>query len=176
MTSCIIPARGGSKRIPRKNIKDFWGVPIIAYSIQTALRYGFDIVAVSTDDDEIADVSRSYGAEVLRRSDRNSTDDATDYDVLTEVLRYVHADYLLYLYPVAPMVTTRDLRSAHNMCLSGLFPVVAAKGEFYWIDVQQLTPNEYYHPHMIRDEYDVDTAEDWEQLRVTYAVRFVHEG
>ena len=60
---CIIPARGGSKRIPRKNIKPFMGKPIIAYSIDAALKSGvFDEVMVSTDDEEIAGIARQYGA------------------------------------------------------------------------------------------------------------------
>jgi N-acylneuraminate cytidylyltransferase len=63
---CIIPARGGSKRIPRKNIKDFLGKPIIAYSIEAALNSDlFDEVMVSTDDEEIAEVARRYGAKFL---------------------------------------------------------------------------------------------------------------
>jgi N-acylneuraminate cytidylyltransferase len=62
---CIIPARGGSKRIPRKNIKDFLGKPIIAYSIEAALNSDlFDEVMVSTDDEEIAEVAKRYGAKV----------------------------------------------------------------------------------------------------------------
>lgn len=62
---CIIPARGGSKRIPRKNIKEFLGKPIIAYSIETAIKSGlFSEVMVSTDDDEIAEVAKKYGAKV----------------------------------------------------------------------------------------------------------------
>ena len=62
---CIIPARGGSKRIPRKNIKDFLGKPIIAYSIEAALSSGlFSEVMVSTDDNEIADIALKFGAVV----------------------------------------------------------------------------------------------------------------
>ena len=62
---CIIPARGGSKRIPRKNIKTFMGKPIIAYSIEAALQSGlFDEVMVSTDDEEIAEIACGYGAKV----------------------------------------------------------------------------------------------------------------
>ena len=70
----IITARGGSKRIPRKNIKDFCGKPIIAYSIEAALASGlFDEVMVSTDDKEIADVARTYGASVpFMRSEATS--------------------------------------------------------------------------------------------------------
>ena len=74
----IIPARGGSKRIPRKNIKDFHGKPLIAYSIEAALASGlFEKVLVSTDDDEIAEVARSYGAEVPFIRPKELSDDFT---------------------------------------------------------------------------------------------------
>ena len=74
----IIPARGGSKRIPRKNIKPFLDRPIISYVIQTAIESGcFDEVMVSTDDEEIAEIARQHGAEVpFMRSAENSTDQA----------------------------------------------------------------------------------------------------
>ena len=83
----IITARGGSKRIPRKNIKDFCGKPIINYSIEAALKSGlFDEVMVSTDDEEIADIARNAGANVpFMRSAETSTDTATTADVLLEV-------------------------------------------------------------------------------------------
>ena len=65
MKLCVIPARGGSKRIPRKNIREFCGKPMIAWSIEAALSSGcFDQIIVSTDDSEIAEVSRQWGAEV----------------------------------------------------------------------------------------------------------------
>ena len=75
----IITARGGSKRIPRKNIKDFCGKPIMAYSIEAALEAGcFDTVMVSTDDEEIAQIAKKYGAEVpFLRSERTAGDFAT---------------------------------------------------------------------------------------------------
>ena len=86
----IIPARGGSKRIPRKNIKPFMGKPIIAYSIEAALESGlFDEVMVSTDDEEIAAVAKQYGAVVpFMRSDKTSNDFAPLADVVDEVLEY----------------------------------------------------------------------------------------
>ena len=73
---CIIPARGGSKRIPRKNIKPFMGKPIIAYSIEAALNSGlFDEVMVSTDDEEIANVAKKFGASVpFLRSAKTAND------------------------------------------------------------------------------------------------------
>ena len=84
----IITARGGSKRIPKKNIKDFCGKPIIAYSIEAALESGaFDEVMVSTDSEEIAQIAREYGANVpFLRSKETSDDFATTADVLKEVI------------------------------------------------------------------------------------------
>ena len=107
----IIPARGGSKRIPRKNIKAFLGKPIIAYSIETALNSGlFDEVMVSTDDDEIAEIAQSYGAVIpFKRSFSNSDDFATTIDVILEVLNAYKAkgkvfDYGCCIYPTAPFI------------------------------------------------------------------------
>jgi N-acylneuraminate cytidylyltransferase len=91
----IITARGGSKRIPKKNIKEFCGKPIIAYSIEAALNSGvFDEVMVSTDSEEIASIAKKYGAEVpFMRSEATSNDFATTSDVLLEVLeRYEESE------------------------------------------------------------------------------------
>jgi pseudaminic acid cytidylyltransferase len=84
----IIPARGGSKRIPRKNIKYFLGKPIIAYSIEAAIKSGlFDEIMVSTDDEEIAKIAINYGAKVpFLRSSKNADDYATTFDVIKEVV------------------------------------------------------------------------------------------
>ena len=91
-TVAIITARGGSKRIPGKNIKEFCGKPIIAYSIQAALDSQlFDAVMVSTDDEKIAVVARSLGAEVpFMRSEKTSNDFATTEDALKEVIENYH--------------------------------------------------------------------------------------
>lgn len=121
---CIIPARGGSKRIPRKNIKDFLGKPIIAYSIQAALESGlFNEVMVSTDDEEIAEVAKQYGAKVpFMRSVSNANDFATTMDVLKEVvLNYRKLNqnfrYICCLYPTAPFVSSEKLLQAHKILI-----------------------------------------------------------
>lgn len=118
----IITARGGSKRIPRKNIKDFCGKPIIAYSIEAALNSKlFNEVMVSTDDNEIAEVAKKYGAEVpFMRSEKNSDDYATTADVLNEVLseyskRGKNFKYMCCIYPTAPFVTAEKLQRAFNL-------------------------------------------------------------
>ncbi|WP_421947834.1 pseudaminic acid cytidylyltransferase [Phaeodactylibacter xiamenensis] len=116
MRLAIIPARGGSKRIPRKNIKLFLGKPIIVYSIQVALNSGlFDEVMVSTDEDETAQIAKQYGAKVpFRRSAKNADDHAGTMDVILEVIdeymgRGIDFDYICCLYPTAPLVLTEHL-------------------------------------------------------------------
>lgn len=118
---CIIPARGGSKRIPRKNIKPFMGKPIIAYSIEAALNSGvFDEVMVSTDDEEIAGVARQYEASVpFLRSADTSNDYATTVDVLLEVVKKYkeqgkNFDTICCLYSTAPFVTSDRLKEASS--------------------------------------------------------------
>lgn len=119
---CIITARGGSKRIPRKNIRFFCGKPIIAYSIEAALQSGlFDEVMVSTDDEEIAEVARSYGAKVpFMRSEATSNDFAVTEDVVVEVLEAyedkfgVSFDNVCCIYPTAPFVSARELQEAFD--------------------------------------------------------------
>jgi len=115
----IITARGGSKRIPRKNVRPFLGRPIIAYSIEAALGSRlFDEVMVSTEDDDIADLARAAGAEVpFSRSPATSDDHSTTADVLQEVLRSYAAlgrefEYACCIYPTAPFVTAERLRDA----------------------------------------------------------------
>jgi len=119
MKLAVIPARGGSQRIPRKNIREFCGKPLIAYSIQAALDSGcFDEVMVSTDDDEIASLSKSFGALVpFKRSIEASSHTATTAEVLLEVLRQykdrgVAPTHLCCLYPTAPFVTPEILNQA----------------------------------------------------------------
>lgn len=122
MTSlCIIPARGGSKRIPRKNIKPFMGKPIIAYSIEAALNSGvFDEVMVSTDDEEIAGIAHQYGASVpFFRSEETANDYATTVDVLLEVIEAYRQqgkvfDTICCLYSTAPFVTSDRLKEAFS--------------------------------------------------------------
>ena len=132
----IITARGGSKRIPKKNIKEFCGKPIIAYSIEAAISANiFDEVMVSTDSEEIAEVANSYGAKVpFMRSEATSNDFATTSDVLFEVVeRYENLgknyDIGCCLYPTAPFVTAETLKQAYETLNQSsaktLLPVVA---------------------------------------------------
>jgi N-acylneuraminate cytidylyltransferase len=122
MNIAIIPARGGSKRIPRKNIKAFHGKPMIAYSIEAAVASGcFDKVIVSTDDTEIAEVAKKYGAEVpfLRPVDI-SDDYATTMDVMEHAIRWCksegwNVEAVCCLYATAPFVLPEDLQKGYEL-------------------------------------------------------------
>lgn len=131
----IITARGGSKRIPKKNIKDFMGKPMIAYAIEAGLESNvFEEVMVSTDCSEIAEVAKKYGAQVpFMRSEKTSDDFATTFDVLDEVLTEYRKigkefDTICCIYPCVPFLSSKTLKNAHDKLISSnndaLFPVV----------------------------------------------------
>ena len=136
-TICIIPARGGSKRIPRKNLRAFRGRPILSWSVAAARASGaFDRVMVSTDDEEIARLARSEGAEVpFLRSAKASDDHATTADVLREVFSGYAAlgltfDLACCLYPTAPFVTADDLSAGRRNLEGSAFDVVMPVAAF----------------------------------------------
>ena len=121
----IITARGGSKRIPNKNIRNFNGKPIIAYSIETAINSNiFDEVMVSTDSKEIAEVAKKFGAKVpFLRSEKNSSDIASTNDVIEEVLSYYGNNseifnYCLCLYPCTPLLDFRNINKAFDLLIT----------------------------------------------------------
>lgn len=129
----IITARGGSKRIPRKNIKEFCGRPILSYSIDAARSAGvFDEIMVSTDDEEIARIAQQYGAVVpFFRSPETSNDYASTDAVILEVLREYekrgeHFDAFCCIYPTAPFLTGERLKDAMELLqqADSVMPVV----------------------------------------------------
>ena len=118
MSKCvaIIPARGGSKRIPRKNIKDFHGKPLIAYSIEVALKSElFDKVIVSTDDEEIAKIAKNYGAEIPFIRPKELSDDFTGTGaVVNHAIEYLKQngeefDFICTIYATAPFLDEKYL-------------------------------------------------------------------
>ncbi|RYG39228.1 MAG: pseudaminic acid cytidylyltransferase [Burkholderiales bacterium] len=120
MNIAVIPARGGSKRIPRKNVKAFCGRPMIAWSIKAALESGcFDRVIVSTDDDEIAAVAEEHGAEVPFRRPAALSDDYTPIvPVIAHAIRWQQAtatvERACCIYATAPMLCAEDLRAGRT--------------------------------------------------------------
>ena len=142
MKVAIIPARGGSTRIPRKNIRPFHGKPIIAYAIQTAKDSGlFDGgVWVSTEDAEIALVARKYGAGVIPRPPELAEIGAPDcgtQEVTRHAIEWLQRGNLLVeqaccIYATAPMLTPVDLTVASGILVDGQYPYVYIEGWFYF--------------------------------------------
>jgi len=117
MRVCVIPARGGSKRIPNKNIKKFCGKPIIAWSIETAIKSQcFDKIVISTDDEKIANVAKQYGAEVpFFRPDQLADDFTGTVAVISHAVNWIsenwqEPDYACCLYATAPFVRPEDIQ------------------------------------------------------------------
>jgi pseudaminic acid cytidylyltransferase len=133
LSIAVIPARGGSKRIPRKNIKELAGKPAIAYPIQLALSSDlFERVIVTTDDQEIAKVALEYGAEVpFVRSAELSDDYSTTLDVVADAIQKLNLkdiEFLCCIYPVTPLLTISRIRQAAEILKSGswdyVFPAI----------------------------------------------------
>lgn len=133
---CIIPARAGSKRIPKKNIRDFLGKPIISYSIQLAIDSQlFDEIMVSTDDLEIAEIANKFGANVpFMRSDKNSDDFATTFDVIQEVIKCYNGlgksfENICCIYSCAPFIQSEVFLKAYDQLINSnfdtVFPIIA---------------------------------------------------
>jgi len=167
---CIIPARGGSKRIPRKNIKDFLGKPIIAYSIQAAINSNlFDEIMVSTDDLEIAEIARKYGAKVpFLRSSKNSNDFATTFDVINEViLKYELLnktfDYTCCIYACAPFVTENKLNNAFDLLRDQNYDCILPITAFGFPIQRAFKVDENSKTSFFNPEFSLTRSQDLEQ-------------
>lgn len=163
----IIPARGGSKRIPRKNIKDFLGKPIIAYSIEAALQSGlFDEVMVSTEDEEIATIAKQYGAKVpFLRSEKNADDFSGTVDVLLEVCSEYDKsgksfDNLCCIYPTAPLLRSESLIESHNLLISKSYDTVFPVCQFSFPILRALQIDENKKVSMIWPENMAKRSQD----------------
>jgi pseudaminic acid cytidylyltransferase len=165
----IIPARGGSKRIPRKNIRPFLGIPIIAYSIRAALQSGlFTEVMVSTDDKEIAGIAQEYGASIpFLRSGKNADDHATTIDVIAEVIETYKKKGLEFeeaacIYPSAPFVSSERLinfqEERAKKDLDCVFPVLK-----YSYPIQRaLELDDFGRMKMVNPEHLITRSQDLE--------------
>lgn len=110
----IILARGGSKRLPRKNVLDLAGKPLIAWSIEAGLRSEYiDKVVVSSDDDEILEISKNIGAEIIKRPEEFASDNATSFDGIKHVIDNIeNYDYVILLQPTSPLRNTKHIDRA----------------------------------------------------------------
>ncbi|MDB4293014.1 pseudaminic acid cytidylyltransferase [Maribacter sp.] len=166
----IIPARGGSKRIPGKNRKDFLGKPIIAYSIEAAISSNlFDEIMVSTDDAGIKEIALKHGATVpFLRSEKNSNDYATTYDVVEEVISQYKLlgktfEYSCCLYACAPFVNAAKLKEAFDRLrqhdFDSVFPVMS-----FGFPIQRALKKEDTHKiTAFYPEYSLTRSQDLEK-------------
>jgi pseudaminic acid cytidylyltransferase len=155
----IITARGGSKRIPRKNIKEFLGKPIIAYSIESAVESGlFDEVMVSTDDEEIAKIAQEYGATVpFYRSAKNSDDFSGTMDVIKEVVSEYkkggkYFENICCIYPTAPFISVQRLKDSFKLLKKEKFDSVFPVCEFSFPVLRALKVDENSKASMFWEE------------------------
>ena len=164
---CIIPARGGSKRIPRKNVKPFMGKPIVAYSIENAIATGlFDEIMVSTDDPEIIAVAKQYGASVpFVRSEKTANDYATLADVLHEVLN-MYADQgkdfdnMCCMLATCPLVKPSYITEAYEKLINSDFISVYPIVQFSYPILRSLKMDEQGEVSMNWPEYAKTRSQD----------------
>jgi len=167
MRLAVIPARGGSKRIPRKNIKEFCGKPMIAHSIIAAIESGlFDKVMVSTDDKEIARVARKYCAEVpFLRSKPNSDDYSGTGDVMYEVISEYESrgeffGEICCIYATAPLIKKNRLKDAYKLLKDSEFDVVFPVGRYSSPIFRSYKTDSAYGAVMNFPEYEEKRSQD----------------
>jgi pseudaminic acid cytidylyltransferase len=170
MKIAIIPARGGSKRIPRKNIKDFSGKPMIAWAILEAQKSQlFDHIIVSTDDDEIKQISEQHGATVPFIRPLNISDDNTPtVPVISHAVKeidrlYQHVDYACCIYPCSPLLLAADLVDAYNLLKSSgknfVYPVVEYPHSIF----RSMRQSKEGKMEFIYPEYELTRTQDLEE-------------
>lgn len=182
----VIPARGGSRRIPKKNIREFHGKPIIAYSIEAARASKlFSKIVVSTEDDEIAAVAKKYGAEVLIRPEHLAQDEVGTQEVMAHAMIEFHEHAVACcIYPTAPMITGEDLaRGRHSLRNHGTIYAMSVNeeplydaGQWYWgytwafaDRAPLIAPHTAMVPIDKGRVCDINTEQDWVRAELMFA-------
>ncbi|EHD9160295.1 pseudaminic acid cytidylyltransferase [Campylobacter jejuni] len=164
---CIIPARGGSKRIPRKNIIDFLGKPLIAYSIENALNSGiFDEVILSSDDEEIIEVALKYGAKAPFIRDKKLSDDYTSSTaVVQNAIKILQSqnkiyDHVCCLYATAPLLNKDILKQAYEKFIQNQSKFLFAATEFEYPIQRAFYLNENNQVYMFDEKHYKSRSQD----------------
>lgn len=187
MKIAVIPARGGSRRIPGKNLRPFHGKPIIHYSIEAAFSLGqmFDAVVVSTDDPVIAECASERNATVLYRPARLAKDEIGTQEVALHAARAFGADVVCCIYATAPLMRPYDIEIGWRHLKAyehiqyafavGTNPLTDA-GQFYWSKLRPLATRVHLYgecsvmiPIEDRRVCDINTEEDWARAERMYA-------
>ena len=186
----IIPARGGSRRIPGKNIKVFHGKPIIAYSIEVAKESGlFDFIYVSTDSQEIANVARDHEVNVIQRTPAMAQNSVGTLEVMRSEMKSLtngwkaDCEYACCIYATAPLMDVADLKRGYNYltnmsaehAISVGYPPLQDAAQFYWSTVDALQRGiEYFDtstvliPIKTERVCDINTPHDWDRAEKMY--------
>lgn len=178
MNVAIIPARGNSVRVPRKNIRTFHGKPVMAYAIDAAINSGaFDAVYVSTEDVEIAQIAHRHGALVSVRPEHLAEIGAPDFGtqaVTAHALTKLKCDYACCIYPCTPMLTADDLLTGFSLLRAGDYRYTYIEGQFYWGKRDDFI----WHPELDNAlrmkssarHIDINTEDDWKRAEEMYTV------
>lgn len=181
----IIPARGGSRRIPRKNIREFHGKPIIAYSIEAAKASGmFDHIFVSTDDFEIAKIAEGFDAIVYWRDPKMAEDHVGTQEVMRHALSnsvLLDSDFACCIYATSPLMSHHDLKSSyyliHPSKRAYVYSVCGWRdaAQFYWGSVEafrESVPLDHWSTarfEIAPERFcDINTEEDWQRAEQMY--------
>lgn len=183
MNLCVIPARGGSKRVPRKNIRSFLGKPVIAYTIEAALESGiYDEVMVSTEDEEIAQIAQEYGAKVPYFRPMELADDhSTTADVVLNVIDWYEQqgheiDMVSYLYPVNPFLTKELLLTGYEQWQASELPYCFAVCEFHSAPQRGLAMNEDGSMRAMFPQYRNTRTQDIEKMYYDTGMFYFNEA
>jgi N-acylneuraminate cytidylyltransferase len=186
MNVCIIPARGGSVRIPHKNIREFHGKPILAYSIETAKASGlFDMILVSTDDEEISEVAQKYGADVMIRGAGWSAEDVGPLDVARHTISLMtDVSLVCVMYATAPLLRVSDLHRGYSAVKRdgvayafsvGQVPNLHDAAQFFWCQawalrerLPEFAENSVMVPIPPDRDCDINTEQDWNHALQLY--------
>lgn len=168
MNVCVIPARGGSKRIPRKNIRAFCGLPMITWSIQSAKKSGcFDRIVVSTDDDEIAETAVHHGAEVpFRRSKSLANDHTPTVPVIADAINQLSIASqtpVCCLYATAPFVRPEDLQAGLKRLEETGAPFVVSVTTYAFPIQRALRRNSFGEVEMLDPAHTDTRSQDLEE-------------
>ena len=170
MNLCVIPARGGSKRIPRKNIRDFCGNPIITFSIRAAIEADcFDKIIVSTDDAEIAELALTYGVEVPFIRPVELSDDFTGtvpvmgHAIEQAQILYGNVNYACCVYATAPFVTAKDLKLGFKLINKSCYDYAFSVTNYAFPIQRAISITEQGQIAMFNPKYSLSRSQDLEE-------------
>ncbi len=164
----VIPARGGSKRFPRKNVAPFRGRPLITWTIREAQKSVIDGLVVSTDDLEIRLASIALGCIVITRPSELATDEAMSEDVLRHALQTFKAEYVVLLQPTSPLRTAEDINECLRMCHVEHKPVVSYRPDGTKNGAVYVAPAQWLKNHTFMDDHLHYVMPDERSLDIDY--------